>query len=313
MRRLLACAMLASVLFWPLAAAGAMARGPELTISTGQRVDDLDWNIAGIAPAPPADNFVNVLSELTWSDLESQEIRGLLRVFVDRLYLRGAAGVGFINSGRNQDSDFKGNDRTLEYSRSNNSADDGTVWDVSGGLGYLYEFPIPGGTLELIPVAGVSYHKQNLTLTDGVQTVDTIPPVVLGPFPGLNSTFEAGWGGPWAGGEASYRTENFRIFGSFEYHLVYYMAKANWNLRSIFAHPVSFEHWATGSGIVFSGGAEYNIGQQWSLMAAFSQSDFSASDGTDRTYFFDGTATDTPLNEVNWESRSVFIGLNLRF
>jgi hypothetical protein len=291
--------------------AHAATENTELSISVGKRSDNLDWNIAGVSPSG---DFVNVLSELTWSDVESQEIRGSARVFLNRYFLKGEAGVGFITGGVNQDSDFLNNDRTFEYSRSNNSSDDGTVWDLSGGIGYLYEFKALGGEFDLIPIAGLSYHKQNLTLTDGVQTIST-PGLTgpLGPFAGLHSTYEARWAGPWAGADFSYQRGKLKVYGSLEYHLAYYLAKADWNLRGDFAHPVSFEHWATGKGIVFSAGTEYNIARNWSFAAGFEASDFQASGGTDRTYFSGGGAADTPLNEVNWDSLSGFFGFNYRY
>ncbi|OGP12675.1 MAG: hypothetical protein A2052_07900 [Deltaproteobacteria bacterium GWA2_54_12] len=310
MNKTKACALIAAAIIFSPFPAYAFSESSEVSISTGKRVDDLDWNISGITPFG---NFVNVLSELTWSDIESQEVRVGARVFLNRYFIKGDASYGFIGSGVNQDSDYRGNDRTLEYSRSNNSSDDGSVWDLSGGLGYLYKFPALGGSFDLIPMAGLSYHKQNLTITEGVQTITYSGGPDLGPFPGLNSTYEAGWGGPWAGADLSYQRGNLKLFGSFEYHVAYYRAEANWNLRTGFAHPVSFEHWATGTGIVFSAGGEYNLSQRWSLTASFKASDFRASDGTDRTYFTDGTAADTPLNEVNWDSRSALFGLNYRF
>lgn len=305
-----ACLLIAAAIILSPFPAYAFSESSEVTVSTGRRVDDLNWNISGITPFG---NFVNVLSELTWSDIESQEVRVGARIFLNRYFIKGEASYGFINSGVNQDSDFRGNDRTLEYSRSNNSSDDGSVWDVSGGFGHLYKFQALGGHVDLIPMAGLSYHKQNLTITEGVQTITYSGGPALGPFPGLASTYEAGWGGPWAGGEAAYQRGNLKLFGGFEYHVVYYRAEANWNLRTAFAHPVSFEHWATGTGIVLSAGGEYNLSQRWSFTASFKASDFRASDGTDRTYFANGTAADTPLNEVNWDSRSALFGLNYRF
>lgn len=297
--------------------AQAMDERSELTVSFGRRTDNLDWNIAGptpsLPPPFPARHFVNVLSELTWSDIESNEIKAVARVYLNRYFLKGMASYGFITDGSNQDSDFAENDRTFEFSRSNNSSDDGTVWDLSGAIGHQYGFPALGGKVELIPLLGISVHKQNLTISEGVQTVTYSTGPALGPFPGLNSTFDARWAGPWAGADIAYAAGKFKIFGSFEYHLVYYRAEANWNLRGDFSHPVSFEHWATGKGVVFSAGVEYNVSQQWSLTGGFNASDFQASDGTDRTYFFNGAVSDTPLNEVNWDSQSAFFGLNYRF
>lgn len=294
----------------PAPAHAAPGESTELTLSTGRRIDDLNWNIAGTSPFG---NYVNVLSELTWSNVESQEVRLAARVNLNRYLVKGEAGYGFITEGENQDSDFRGNDRTLEYSRSNNSADDGSVWDLSGAVGYRYGVKAPGGSLELVPLLGLSYHRQNLTITDGVQTVTFAGGPALGPFPGLDSTYKAGWGGPWVGAEVAYDAGRLKLFGGAEFHLVYYRAEADWNLRTSFQHPLSFEHWGNGNGIVISLGAEYNISQRWAFTVGLRASDFQVSDGTDRTYFASGLVTDTPLNEVNWESKSGHFGLRYRY
>jgi opacity protein-like surface antigen len=307
-------ALFAAFIILMMFPANASSESSEFTISTGRRVDNLDWSIAGFPPSVFGPDPVNVLSELTWSDIESQEVRVGVRVFQKRLLIKGEAGYGFITRGDNRDSDYGGNDRTLEYSRSNNSADDGSVWDLSGAMGYLYKFPALGGSVDLIPMAGLSYHRQNLTITNGVQTVATpglTPP--LGPFSGLDSTYEAGWAGPWIGAELAYQRGKLKLYGNFELHGTYFTSEANWNLRPDFVHPVSFEQWATGYGVVFSAGTEYNIAQRWSFTANFEVSDFQATDGTDRTYFSGGAVADTPLNEANWDSMSAFFGFNYRF
>lgn len=305
-------ALVACALFpMPLHAAKVQER-LELTFGAGTRVDDLDWTIAG---PTVLGNEVNILSELIWSDIESREVRLTGRLFLDSYLIKGEAGYGSIYAGTNRDSDFLENDRGAEYSRSDNASEDGSVWDVSAALGYAYKLKALGGGIDLTPLAGLSYHRQNLTITDGVQTITTpelgTPP--LGPIEGLDSTYSAGWGGPWAGLDLAYTIGKLKLSGSFEYHLAYYLARANWNLRTTWAHPVSFEHWATGTGVVFSAAAEYNISRSWSVTGGFEASDFKATDGTDRTYFASGAVVDTPLNEVNWDSRSAFLGLNYRF
>lgn len=282
----------------------------DITVTAGKRVDNLDWSIAGVIFG----NQVNVLSELTWRDLESYQLKARARLYLDRVYLRGYASYAFIVSGENQDSDYAGNDRTLEFSRSINRSDSGNLWDISGGAGYPFRFAPAGGTLHIIPIAGLSYHRQDLRLTDGFQSIAT-PPFTpgAGPFPGLNSTYSASWLGPWAGFDISYAYKRLTVLGSFEYHVAYYNAVADWNLRSTFAHPKSFEHWATGRGVVASLGAEYALRGGWSLAGSFELQDWSTSDGTDRTYFAAGGAADTPLNGVNWESRAFSLGLNYNF
>lgn len=285
--------------------AGAASEISEVSLSVGKRTDQLDWNIAG--------TYVNVLSELTWRDLESYYLKAGTRMFLDRFYLRGYAGYGFITSGSNQDSDYGGNNRTIEYSRSNNATNDGSVWDVSGGIGYVFGAGSPGNELKLMPMAGLSYHKQNLKITDGYQSMTYAGGPPLGPFSGLNSKYSSRWAGPWAGADISYNFRNLSLLGSFEYHLAYFKAEADWNLRTTFAHPKSFEHWANGTGVVISLCAEYSLGKNWSLTGAYDMQDFSATDGTDRTYSSNGSIAETVLNEVNWESQAVSVGINYRF
>ncbi|OGQ63390.1 MAG: hypothetical protein A3I81_03350 [Deltaproteobacteria bacterium RIFCSPLOWO2_02_FULL_55_12] len=307
MKKCLVLTVAAVTLFF-LNGASAADEISKIEFSAGKRVDNLDWNISGVSPYG---NVVNVLSELTWTDLESYQAMAKARIYLDRVYIRSYAGYAFITSGENQDSDYRGDNRTLEYSRSNNKTDDGSLWDFSAGMGYLFRFATPAGALDIIPVAGLSYHKQNLALTDGFQTIS--PTGDVGPFSGLDSTYEARWAGPWAGVDLSYSYRKLSLLGSFEYHLAYYRAEADWNLRTDFAHPVSFEHWATGTGVVISLGAEYAMERNWSLAGRFDLQDWSASDGTDRTYFSDGTASDTPLNDVNWDSKAIMLGVNYKF
>ena len=102
-----------------LADAATAASEKALDLGIGYRRADLDWNIGGGVSDP------NIVSELTWSDLEIIELRGRLAFdLADESYLEASLSYGWIRDGENQDSDYAGNDRTLEYSRSNNDGDD---------------------------------------------------------------------------------------------------------------------------------------------------------------------------------------------
>lgn len=104
-----------------------------IALSTGYRKDNLDWNIAGNRGGTNPD----VLSELKWRDMETFDVKLSARTFYEEsYYFRGWADYGWILSDGNQDSDFNGNGRTLEYSRSNNKADGGSAWDLSGAAGF---------------------------------------------------------------------------------------------------------------------------------------------------------------------------------
>jgi len=284
-----------------------------LSVSAGHRMDNLNWSIAG--------NTINVLSELKWEGLAIAQLQlaGELQLKNDRR-LRARLGSGTIVSGTNQDSDYNGNNRTQEYSRSNNKAG-GDVFDASIGIGKTLRMRDMGAgrSVHVTPFVGLSLHQQNLTMTDGVQTISLAPSTSpLGPFPGLASSYDAQWMGPWLGAEARVETEQgWAMMAYAEYHLVEYSAKANWNLRTEpvtgFAHPVSFMHTATGQGIVLSLGAAYPVGKSWKINFTLDHRQWTTRAGSDRVYFADGTVGYARLNAVNWDSTAYNVGIVRQF
>lgn len=275
----------------------------EFSVGSGYRKDELNWNIAGNTDG----SNPNILSELEWTGLEIFQVEARARKDFGDTYLTGYFDWGWINDGKNQDSDYNGDDRTQEYSRSNNSGDDGTVWDISTGVGFnitAYKHT----PFKFSPVFGYSYHRQNLTITNGYQTIPH-----TGPFSGLDSTYNARWYGPWAGADLSYKTGRLTLGGLFEYHLVEYYATANWNLRSDFAHPKSFEHTANGMGVIAGLDADISVSESWAFVLSVNAKRFKTGEGRDRTYFSDGSRSDTKLNEVNWNSYSAMLDLKYIF
>jgi hypothetical protein len=281
-----------------------------LELNTGYRVDDLDWNIAGNLDGTNP----NVFSELIWDDLQIFEIKaGMQTAINNAIYVRASLAYGWILNGENQDSDYKGDNRTQLYSRSINNADDGDVWDATLGIGYQFNFF--SDRLRLIPLGGYAYSEQNLRLMDGVQTL-SLPPATqpLGPIEGLNSTYETQWTGPWLGVDFWLQASpKITFYGSFEYHWADYEAAADWNLRTDLAHPKSFEHDADGSGIVIALTGEYVLEGPWSVSLTANYQDWSTDAGLDRLYYADGTVSETRLNEVNWKSYAVLAGITYRF
>jgi Protochlamydia outer membrane protein len=146
-----------------------LAPETEFIVTGGYRVDDLNWNIAGDING----NNPNIISELTWDDLESYQLKFQGRlVWPNLIALRGSLAYGWLFDGKNQDSDYSGDNRTFEYSRSNNATDDDRVWDASLAVGYPFRF---GRTVigTFTPLAGYSHHEQQLNISDGFQTIAT--------------------------------------------------------------------------------------------------------------------------------------------
>lgn len=276
----------------------------ELNISNGYRFDKFDWSIAG--------GGVNVLSELTWKDLRIYEVNAGGKLLLGAssplpLYMRANGGYGWILSGDNQDSDFNGNNRTLEYSRSNNNGGGGNVLDLSGGAGIPAIFG--GGRFVIAPLIGYSYNEQNLEISDGFQTIPA-----TGPFQGLHSTYKTEWRGPWTGVDLEFQlSRTVGIHGAFEYHWADYDGVGDWNLRPDFAHPKSFEQKADGHGVVAKGGVDVALTRNWSANADFGYQSWATDAGTDETFFPDGSSTITRFNGANLESFSAMAGLTYRF
>ncbi len=81
----------------------------------------------------------------------------------------------------------------------------------------------------------------------------------------------------------------------------------DWNLRSNFAHPKSFDHVSDGTGLVISAGCTTSFNNNWSMNINFDYQDWSTDYGIDRTFFSNGTIGVTRLNEVNWKSNASMI------
>jgi hypothetical protein len=275
-------------------------------------VDRLDWNIDGYL----FENYWNVLSELIWRDLKIFQVQfGNETIVKDRFYFRGDFRNGWILSGSNQDTDFSGNDRTNPLSESKNDSSDGSVSDLSFGIGYV--FNVLRNRIDVIPIIGFSHSEQNLTITDGYQTISEEIPIdapYVGSFSGLDSSYESNWLGPWIGLDLSYaRNDNNRLAFSFEYHWAKYYATADWNLIDSYQHPKSFEHQADGYGILFKSKWHSQFYKNWYYDFRVDYQRWQTNPGTQRTFFSSGSISETRLNEVNWESLSFMLGLSYHF
>lgn len=290
-----------------------------IDLSLGYRIDQLDWSIAGNRSGTNP----NVLSELTWSDLEILQLQldgwvettDLLWLKTNTLFV-GKLAYGNIFVGDNRDSDYDGDNRTLEWSRSENQSDDGFTFDASGAFGPKYE--IVKGRFSVAPLLGYAVHMQDLNITEGNQTVSDNTngnnPWPLGPIPALDSSYTAYWFGPWLGLNMQLTPVDKWSFEFLaEYHFIEYFAEANWNLRTNLAHPISFEHEAHGRGIVLSAKSVYALNQRWSVFLTGNVQFWQTGDGVDTTYFADGSRGGTKLNEVNWDSYATMLGLRYQF
>ena len=280
----------------------------------GQREGELRWNIASDASG---NKTPNILSELTFADLSIFEIQGGADIRFNRGLLKNFRIEGNIKSGTNSDglvtdSDYDGDNRTDEYSRSESSPDGSTTFDGKLIIGYEMRL---NDRIIITPLIGYRYNQQSLKMKEGEQILDTRTVALsLGPFSSpLNSSYEAEWNSAIFGLDTQYRTQNHQLSFRLEFTLSDYYAEANWNLRSDFAHPKSFAHWARGTGHNIEFRYQYNVSPSFYLWMSYRLEDWTTNEGDDVVYFSDGTKAGTQLNEVVWESTAKSAGFSLRF
>jgi hypothetical protein len=302
----------------------------DYSFTSGYREDRLNWNIA----APnyyPWFGHPNVLSELKWENIQSAQIAGKAEITSPGgWHFQGKVNYGFITAGKQQDSDYQGDNRTLEYSRSNNSADGGHMLDASIGTGYRFAMRDKEGNVQLgaTPLVGYSYNEQYLTGTNLLQTV-SVPSIfwcdnsqsttpcngpALRPYPGLDERYTVQWHGPWLGFRLTAQPLDWmELFTQYEYHWVNYYGKGTWNLRPEYAQPYSFKHYADGGGMTVSAGLRFKLTPAWAFDLDANYSEMTTNSGTDNTYWSAGYVTSQKFNRAVWESYGANAGIRYRF
>ncbi len=287
----------------------------ETGITKSQRQDNMRWSLAGPGFDP------NILSELTWRRVQIDDLRWQGSVRYRRVSVVASYQQGEVRDGEGQDSDYGGNDRTREFSRSYNDTEGDLTRDLSLGAGWHFS-RLEIGPWRFVPRAGISHHEQKWRMTNGRQAVSepgNMPPDLSGPppgvgsFSGLNSTYRARWSGRWIGGNVQVQALSRLGFNaSYEYHYVGYYGYANWNLINAFEHPKSYEQRANGIGHVLSLGASYDVAFM-RLLLRYDQQYWETGQGYTRFFLSHDDPVSQPLNSVQWRSHALSLGIIVPF
>lgn len=277
----------------------------------GTRSGDLRWNIAGGNDGP------NILSELSYQGLEFTEYRtyASLNFNTGRFKdwrIETSFSAGEASRGNVFDSDFDGDNRQDEYSRSLSSAVGSETTNFELTAGYRIDYT---RMFSVMPMVGFAYNTQFLKMTDGEQLLYTRHGGVrLGDFENeLNSHYSTRWTGGFLGLNAGIETESHALNLRYKFHMAQYYAEANWNLREDFQHPKSFEHTAFGTANVLELSYQWRWSDSWSANARAFRESWSTEPGDDTVYLSDGTRAGTQLNEVEWDSAGYDISLQFLF
>mgnify|MGYP000848880964 FL=1 len=288
--------------------------GVRAGLAVGLRQDRLLWHIAAdmSGTATP-----NVLSELEWTQVRLLGINGHVDwPLAGSLDLGARMGVGFVVDGRNRDSDWLGDDRNNEFSRSYADVRGHGALDLA--LELAWRLPGREGS-HLAPLLGYAWQSLHLNGRNGHQTIAPVTdddgnylggtPVDADFTQTLDSTYEASWQGPYLGLAGELAAGAWRLSGRIERHHSDYRAEADWNLRDDFAHPVSFQHRGEGRGWRLATELEWRRADGLRFTLGLSGRRFRLDNGTDQIYFSDGSSSVTRLNQVKWRSAELQLGL----
>ncbi|MES2663919.1 MAG: hypothetical protein V4629_11530 [Pseudomonadota bacterium] len=277
-------------------------------LRSGKHEGDFKWSIGNDAAGP------NVLSELTYDNLDIT-LQGIeigfqpKNAFGKSSRWSGEVTIlkGVINDGLAQDSDYDGDNKTGEFSRSISSIEDSDLnvnhftigWVARRSKNYEAKF-----------IAGYGNLSQTLRKTDSIQvlSIDDRSPTE-GPISGLDSLYETDWKGPSLGLSQSLIKNNHRFQLNVEIQSVTYEATADWNLRQDFAHPVSFTHDAEGVGTTLSFNYQWTFYQGWNFLAQLDKQKLRATNGLSTFYFADGTTGFSGFNEAELNTSGISLGV----
>lgn len=275
----------------------------------GHRNDRLQWGIADPV------NGIDTLSELSWRSLRMAAAGADVRYRSSAsLVLLARADYGYATSGSVQDSDYWQSGRQNEFSRSTGSAQGSQAFGLSAGIGLPFGKEIGDWQVQLMPMLGLASQHQKLRFREGNQVyVYPGSQTPLGPIDGLNTRYDARWNGVWGGLELALQNrKDLTMRVRLEQHVSDYSAKADWNLRTDFAHPVSFRQWASAQGRTITIEARYAYANAYILVQA-SHYAWETRRGRDEIYLANGETRYTPFNGASWDSSRLSLGIGFDF
>ena len=283
------------LMFIPNPAYGAVTT----TGSSGIALDTLEWTIGS------SSSFA--VSKL---DFETTSWQNSFNVQwapdTSPWFLEGTAGFGYVFSGSVVDSDYSLPHQQGVFSRSES--------DINGHHSLL--FSLDSGydiwttdrwVVSLI--TGFTWTQVRYQIENGEQTI----PAGGADLSGLNSEYRARWYGPTLGFRWNTDLRPLPLFFFLEgryWPIIQYRGKGTWNLRTDFEQSPSFTHQDdNGYGGDVTALLRYPITNHWMVEGGWTGRFLRTSNGTDRTFFSDGTQGIIPLLHVSQDTHWFRLGL----
>lgn len=284
-----------------VATADGVQAGWGLNMDTGviYRQDKMNWHI-GNAPT-------TTLSELEYKMKAVQPKLALNVTAPYSLALQIYYANGDIKTGEAFDSDYDEQFSTLYLLSKSNVI--GGMKDFGGMFSKEYSIQNMNASIDV----GWSRHQQSLTMIDGFQLLPDEAPY-YGAIGGLNNHYNTQWQGFfWGAGLSVINGVDWLFKVNVKQYFLNYKAKADWNLRKEFSHPLSFEHQINANAYEGSITAVYRINKKCNLKTFITLLSAEGNNGSDVTYFDDGSSQVYFLNQVNWQSTQYGMVLDFKY
>lgn len=290
----------------------------QVTVSEWFSFADSSWQISGPLSGG------SFISKLEFDNIDSNitmvtgKIKFSAGFAVDFTYGSGSIGQGTVT-----DSDWKTDPSTGQtdflFSKSKSEINDETPLFLSFNL-YFDAFKLIKvqqiSDFHLDFLIGYMHYEDNLRFINGTQTIINEVKVSI-PFQGLNSTYDFSWDAARLGIRAEYQLAGDLFINGRVVYLPFisYDGEAFWNLRTDFlSTKPNFTHEAKG---YLGYDLNFTLGYQpvsWFIMSAgYNFLYMNVKNGTDITFFADGTSGETDLDEVKVTRHGPFISISLRY
>lgn len=272
----------------------------------GFRHDFLQWSFGF--------NGISKLSELTWKNKIAEVGAEILTKPEDnQINFLGSIKYGkILDDSESQDSDW---DKLGEFSRTFSKVK-GNTFDFSGAIGISQDRYSKFPYAFITHYFGFDYNYNNNEQFGLISEIDRVPNTYINLGKGevyskskLISTYKYHNYAPWYGINFHYNLNNKLSFAPFiKAYLFRYNAEARWALRDDFAQDPSFIHKAFGAGMSVDAKLLYKATNSLDIYGNIGIKKLGLINGTETTFFSDGTSVSVNLKELKIITKTLSIG-----
>ena len=279
----------------------------------GIQYQKFSWTIAGPGGVP------NVLSELTFkSSAPKGELNLRWLSEQESFFIDTTVGYATQTWGSVRDDDFAQNDRQGLFSRSQSTIGGNSIQNYHFQGGWRV---IKTDRLALAVTGGYRYDFYSFRIQPPATQV--VPAVPVN-FDSLNSMYNARWSTFTVGLELLAPLRPLPVAFQLKSHVwpnVTYTGKGFWNMRQDdpstgtigFKQDPSYKHKANGNGLDLDLSFLFRWSEHWQSTIGWQMMWMKVKDGTDQTFFTDGSSPVIPFKTADLRTNYYYLGMGYRW